>query len=162
MIIAILSDAHDNIWNLEKVLPRLQQAGMMIYCGDLCAPFSLQMLVDGFAKPIHCVLGNNDGDALLIGRIAAKAGNVTLYQGMGHIEVEGKRIAFAHYPNIGGALARSGQYDVVFHGHTHRRVIETVGQTLSVNPGEVMGRYGEPSYGLYDTATGEFTYQEIR
>ena len=161
MLIAILSDAHDNIWNVEKALPRIQQAAVLIFCGDFCAPFTLQMLADGFAGPIHCVLGNNDGDALLIGRIAAQAGHVTLYQGMGHMDADGKRIAFAHYPNIGGALARSGQFDAVFHGHTHRRVVEIVGQTLSVNPGEVMGRYGKPSFGLYDTATGEFAFQEI-
>jgi len=161
MIVAVLSDAHDNIWNVEKVLPRLEAAETMIFCGDFCAPFTLQMLATGFASPIHAVFGNNDGDAFLLSHIAAKAGNVTLYQGVGNLELGGKRIAFVHYAQIGKALARSGSYNAVFSGHTHRRKIEQVNGTLWANPGEVMGRFGEPSYGLYDTESGIFEFQEI-
>ena len=34
----------------------------MIFCGDFCAPFTLTEIGQGFAGPVHCVLGNNDGD----------------------------------------------------------------------------------------------------
>jgi hypothetical protein len=161
MRIAVLSDAHDNIWNMEKLLPGLKQAETLIFCGDFCAPFSLQMLAAGFAGPIHAVLGNNDGDPLLLSQVAARAGNVTLHIGVGHIEAGGARIAFAHYPQIGEALARSGLYQAVFSGHTHQRKLERFGDSLWVNPGEVMGRFGQPSYGLYNTASGEFQFIEI-
>lgn len=162
MIIAVLSDIHDNIWNVEKMLPQLAQAATLIFCGDFCAPFTLQMLAEGFAGPIHCILGNNDGDALLLSRIAAEASHVTLYTGMAHLELDGRRVAFTHYPHIGEALASCGRYDAVFSGHTHRRQLETIGATLWANPGEVMGRFGEPSFGLYDTAAGTFKFIEIR
>lgn len=161
MRIAVLSDAHDNIWNIEKLLPGLKQAEMLIFCGDFCAPFSLQMLAAGFSGPLHAVLGNNDGDPLLLSQVAARAGNVTLHTGVGHIEASGARIAFAHYPQIGEALARSGLYQATFSGHTHQRKLERFGDSLWVNPGEVMGRFGQPSYGLYDTETGEFLFVEI-
>lgn len=161
MIVAVLSDAHDNIWNVEKLLPRLQRAEWMIFCGDFCAPFTLQMLASGFSGPAHCVFGNNDGDVFLLSHVAREAGNVTLYQAVGLLEVGGRKIAFAHYPQVGQALARSGEYDAVFSGHTHRKKVENIKGTLWVNPGEVMGRFGEPTFGFYDTETGLFEFQAI-
>ena len=53
------------------------------------------------------------------------------------------------------ALALGGVYDLVCHGHSHERVIEQVGETLRVNPGEVMGRLGLSTYALYETSTGQ-------
>lgn len=157
MLIAILSDIHDNIWNLEKVLPQLEEAEALLFCGDFCAPFTLEMMADGFSGPVHCVFGNNDGDAFLLSHIARQADNVTLYPQMGELELGGRKMAFIHYPYIASGLAASGKYDVVFSGHTHEHTVAKVGSTLWVNPGEVMGRFGKPSFGLYDTDSGEFT-----
>jgi len=161
MLVAVLSDAHDNIWNVAKVMPRLQEAGALLFLGDFCAPFTLQALAAGFSGPIHCILGNNDGDALLLSQVAGRAPHVRLHQAVGVIELDGKKIAIAHYPQVGEALARSGLYDAVFSGHTHERKVERFGHTLWANPGEVMGRFGQPSFGLYDTATGEFRFVEV-
>ena len=157
MLIAILSDINDNIWNLEKALPQLEKAEALLFCGDFCAPFTLKMMAEGFSGPVHCVFGNNDGDALFLSRIARQAGNVTLYSQMGELELGSKRIAFIHYPDIASGLAASGKYDAVFSGHTHEYRMEKIGPTLWADPGEVMGRFGQPSFGLYDTASGEFT-----
>ncbi len=161
MLVAVLSDVHDNIWNLEKVLPQLKEAQALIFCGDFCAPFTLKMMGDGFSGPVHCMLGNNDGDVLLLTRIAAQAGNVTLYNPTGELTLGGKRIAFTHYPQIGAGLAATGKYEAVFSGHTHEHRAERVGRTLWVNPGEVMGRFGRPTYVLYNTETGQISLQEI-
>jgi putative phosphoesterase len=161
MLIAVLSDCHDNIWNLEKTLPKLADAELAIYCGDFCAPFTLKMLADGFAGPIHAVLGNNDGDVYLLLHVAEQAGNVTLHQSLCELPLDGRQIAVVHYPQIGEALALSGKYDAVFSGHTHVARVETLGSTLWGNPGEVMGRFGKPSFGLYDTSTSQFEIQQI-
>ncbi len=161
MLIAILSDIHDNIWNLEKVLPQLEEAKALLFCGDFCAPFTLKMMADGFTGPVHCVFGNNDGDAFLLSRIARQADNVTLYPQMGELELGGRKIVFIHYPHIANSLAASGKYDAVFSGHTHEQRVEKMGPTLWADPGEVMGRFGQPSFGLYDTDSGEFTLYAI-
>jgi putative phosphoesterase len=161
MLIAILSDVHDNIWNLKKVLPQLEKAEALLFCGDFCAPFTLKMMAEGFSGPVHCVFGNNDGDALFLSRIARQADNVTLHSQMGELELGGRRIAIIHYPHIASGLAASGKYDAVFSGHTREHKVEKVGSTLWVDPGEVMGRFGQPSFGLYDTASGEFTLRAI-
>lgn len=157
MNVAVLSDVHDNIWNLAKVMPAVAGADLLLFLGDFCAPFTLKQMADGFSKPIHCVPGNNDGDMLLLTRIAAQAGNVTFHNPVGTLDLEGRSIAFAHYPEIAEGLAATGKYAAVFSGHTHVFRQEQHGPTLWVNPGEVMGRYGEPSYGFYETETGQFT-----
>ncbi len=162
MKVAVLSDSHDNIWNLERVLQDVADAGMLIFCGDLCAPFTLDMLGAGFAGPVHVTFGNNDGDILLLTRIAAKYPHVTLSAPFGQAEADGRRLAFVHYPEFGEGLAALGRYDAVFVGHTHRPVVQRVGNSLLANPGEVMGRFGRPGYGIYDTETGAFKHVDLR
>ena len=161
MKIAVLSDSHDNIWNLERLLPELKDTGLLIHCGDLCAPFTLQMIAEGFQGPVHVTLGNNDGDVFLLSRMAAKYPQVTLYVPSGEIEVDGQRLAFVHYPHFGEGLAALGRYDAVFYGHNHQPQVQTVGRTVLANPGQVLGRLGPAGYGIYDTTTRAFTLRTL-
>ena len=160
MKIAILSDIHDNIWRLETLLAKLE-ADALIFCGDFCAPFTLAQIGEGFDGPVHAVFGNNDGDQFLLARVASKSPQVTLHGEFCELELDGRRVAVTHYPRIGKALARGGEYDLVCHGHSHKRIIKQVGDTLRVNPGEVMGRFGLSTYALYDTVTGQASSVEV-
>jgi len=81
MRIAVLSDIHDNVWNLRAALhwlvnlPAEERVHELICCGDLCSPFVMAMLADAgkrMAAPVHVVFGNNDGDT---SRITAQAKN---------------------------------------------------------------------------------------
>lgn len=154
MKIAILSDVHDNIWKLETLLAGLE-ADILVFCGDFCAPFTLAQIAEGFDGPIHAVFGNNDGDQFLLARVASGFPHATLHGDFAELELDGRRVAVTHYPQIGDALAQGSGYDLVCHGHSHERVVEQVGETLRVNPGEVMGRFGLATYAVYDTATGQ-------
>ncbi|MEA3346261.1 MAG: metallophosphoesterase [Chloroflexota bacterium] len=156
MRIAVLSDIHDNTQNLERALNRLEGVEVLLCCGDLCAPFSLKQIQDSFPGPIHVVLGNNDGDPLFLAQTASQREGVHLYQPLVELELGGRKIAVTHYPQIGRALAASGQYDAVFSGHTHYSKVQQVGDTLWANPGEVLGHFEEPGFGIYDTETGGF------
>lgn len=153
MKIAILSDIHDNIWNLETLLAHLH-ADALVFCGDFCAPFTLAQIAEGFPGAIHVVFGNNDGDQFLLTRVAGRFPHVTLHGDFAELVLSGRRIAVTHYPRIGRALAQSESYDLVCFGHSHERAVERVGKTLLVNPGEVMGRFGRSTYALYDAETG--------
>lgn len=162
MQIAVISDIHDNIWKLEIVLERINEASAkaLIFCGDFCAPFTLKQIADGFPGPVHCVFGNNDGDKWFLSRIAAEADNVTLHGELAELTLAERRIAVNHYPHIARGLV-SARYDAVFFGHSHERHLARVGEVLLLNPGEVMGRFGLSTYALYDTETGQATVQEL-
>jgi len=163
MVIAVLSDAHDNIWNLADALRQVRAAGaeVLIFCGDFCAPFTLTQIGEGFVGPVHSVLGNNDGDPRLLLLNAQAAGNVTLHGQYAELTLAGRRVAVNHYPEIARRVAESGQFDLVCYGHNHLAKVEQIGATVLANPGEIMGRFGAPSFGLYDTATGQFDLHPV-
>lgn len=161
MIVAVLADIHDRLDHLARALEGCRQAQALLFLGDFCAPFTLREMAQGFSGPVHAVLGNNDGDALLLERAAREAGHVTLYPIVASLELDGARLALAHYPEVGEALARTGDYQAVFSGHTHQVRQTKVGRTLWINPGELMGRFGRPTYGLYDTRSAGFSLQEL-
>ena len=162
MRIAVCSDIHDNIWKLERALPGMSKADVLIFCGDFCAPFTLTQLGQGFKGPVHAVLGNNDGDQRLLLQMAEKAGNVTLHGQVAELEIDGVRIAVNHYPEIARGLAASGSYDIVCYGHDHTLNEEKIGDTLLVNPGEIMGRFGRSTYIIIDASSRAVEVVEVK
>jgi putative phosphoesterase len=163
MKIAILSDIHDNIWKLASVLEDVRriEAGELIFCGDLCSPFTLKQIGEGMPGPVHVVLGNNDGDPMLLSKIAAGLSNVRLHGLFAYLTLDGQKVAITHYPPLGRDQALAGQYALVCYGHDHQAHIERVGHTTLVNPGEVMGRLGKSTYAVYDTATRTAEIREV-
>ncbi len=155
MKIAVCSDIHDNLAAADKMLAAVRGAAdVLLFCGDLCAPFTLKALVDGFPGPIHVVWGNNDGDKWFITEIAHQASQVTLHGEFAELDLDGYKAAVIHYPRIGRALAHSHLYDLVCYGHDHLQHYEHVGKTLLLNPGELLGRFGLPSYAIVTAETG--------
>ncbi len=160
MKIAILSDTHDNIWKLASVLEDVRRVGAteLIFCGDLCAPFTLKEIGEGMPGAVHVVLGNNDGDPLLLNKVAATLGNVRLHGLFAYLTLDGQKAAISHYPPLAHDQALAGQYDLVCYGHDHQAHI---GHTTLVNPGEVMGRFGKSTYAIYDTSTRTAEIREV-
>jgi hypothetical protein len=163
MKIAVLSDIHDRLDHLAAALGQVEAAGaeVLLFLGDFCAPFTLGQLAEGFSGPIHVVFGNNDGDLFLISRVAGKHTHVTLHGQLAELELDGCKIGLNHYPDISRRLAESGAYDAVFSGHDHQRYVHQIGRTLWANPGEIMGRFGNPSFGVYDTGSREFSHVDL-
>ncbi len=140
MKIAILSDIHDNIWNLKVALASIQKADALVFCGDLCSPFVGNLIVSWFPeRPIHMVFGNNDGDQFRITKNASTFDHVHLHGELFQGELDGKLFAANHFDQIALPLAQSGRYDIVCFGHNHRYQIERFGKTLAINPGTLMG-----------------------
>lgn len=162
MRVGIISDIHDHIERLNAALRQIQDVEELICCGDLCSPFIVDRLAEGFRGPIHIVFGNNDGD---LWRIAEKANaypNVKLYGEFAELQLGGKRIAVNHFPEIGRAIAASGAYDVVCYGHNHQYEETWEGSTLKLNPGEIMGELtGVCTFAVYDTDTNSVTRYEV-
>lgn len=161
--IAIFSDSHDNIANLEKALSEVRSSGaeVLLHCGDFCAPFMVDRMAKGFTGPIHLVLGNNDGDGRLLQTIASKHAHVTLYGIYTELTVAARKIALIHYPEPARRIAQSSQLDLVCYGHNHQRHHEVIGTCHLVNPGELLGMYGVATWGIYDCAAHTYTEQPL-
>lgn len=164
MIIAVMSDTHDNIWNLRKALKIIKQenAGIIIHCGDFVAPFMLTELEEG-GIPVHGVFGNNDGDQYQLTKASLTVfKKITLHGMIGEIDIEGVKIGFTHYKDVAEGLAAGGKYQIVCFGHSHKYLKKQIGQTLLLNPGEIMGKDGLPGFCFFDTHTLEIKQVEIK
>ncbi|MEN7548926.1 metallophosphoesterase family protein [Rapidithrix thailandica] len=161
MKIAIISDIHDHVWNLQAFLQqKAGEADVLLCCGDLCSPFIISMLGKGFQKDIHVVFGNNDADQFRITQNAFQLAKDRLFihSELAEIELDSLKIAVNHYPNIAKPLFASGKYDLVCYGHNHQfHMFKEEGRFL-LNPGPLMGY--DPSHGkdvpptfiLFDTS----------
>jgi len=160
MLIAIISDIHDNLWNLQTALTRFADCDALICCGDLCSPFVVDELANGFKRQIHIVFGNNDADLFRITAKARQYSHLQLHGEFCELQFEEKRFAVNHFDYIAKPIAHSGLYDIVCFGHNHRFEIGHTGNTLIINPGSIMGaqfgpegrRFVSPTFVIYDTS----------
>ena len=161
MRIVILSDIHDNLWNLAAALETVQETDAMICCGDLCSPFVIDVLAR-FPKEIHIVFGNNDADLYRITAKASKLPQFHLHGEFLECEFDGKRFAVNHFDYIAKPLAKSGKYDVVCFGHNHIMELTREENYWLINPGPIMGanfvtappgtwNNCKPTFVVYDT-----------
>ena len=166
MLIAILSDIHDNIPKLRAAIDHIQPVNALLCGGDLCSPFIVDELAK-FPRQIHIVFGNNDADlfritqkAFILNQNRAPEDQIRLHGEFFEGELGGKRIALNHFEQIGKALARSGQYDLVCYGHTHQFSVErdpATGAIRGLNPGEIFGLLrpdSESTFVSFDTESG--------
>lgn len=158
MRIAVISDVHDHLSLLRNALQKAAQADVLICCGDLCSSFVVRELGQGFKGPIHVVFGNNDGDRFKMGKVGADIPQLTFHGEMADLQIEEHRIAVVHYPELAEPIGLSGRYDLVCYGHNHQYRVSQHGNTVLLNPGEVMGELtGQATCALYDTLTRSVT-----
>lgn len=146
MIIGIISDTHDHLDNLRKVLKIFEDRRVehIIHAGDFTSPFTWRVLKH-FKGGFTGIFGNNDGERVLLKKLYQDRIYVQPYK----FSLNGKRIVVMHEPDVVEDLAESGHFDIVVYGHTHEPVIKKVKNTLIVNPGEVCGwLYGKPTIAI--------------
>jgi putative phosphoesterase len=130
---------------------RKEGSGMIIHCGDFVAPFMLQEL-DKAGIPVHGVFGNNDGDQYLMTKLSLTSlRNITLHGLVGEVDAGGFSIAFTHQGMVGEGLASTAKFKLVCFGHSHVHHEKTIGETILLNPGELMGKDDNPGFCLVDT-----------
>ena len=162
MRIAIVSDIHDNLWNLAVALKSVENTDALICCEDLCSPF----VIDELAKlnsDIHIVFGNNDADLYRITAKAMKKPRCHLHGELFEADFAGRRFAVNHFDYLARPMAKSGAYDVVCFGHNHEFEISQEGSCLLINPGPLMGAKfssghwedTSPTFVIYDTLSNK-------
>lgn len=146
MILGVISDSHDDVESLERVLELFQRFGIdeLIHLGDLISPFSLDPILSS-GIPFRILRGNNDAEVLLALRSVERGG--IYHQSPVEMDLDGAKLLLFH--GFGDSeltkftaisLASSGRFDFVLYGHTHEVHVEEIGDTLVVNPGELCGK----------------------
>jgi putative phosphoesterase len=163
MKIGILSDTHNNIENTQRALEiyRKHRVSRLIHCGDITSVSIVEML-KGFQATF--VFGNMDQFHADLLEAAKKV------FGMGSMgynytaDIDGARIAVCHGDDsemLEGYI-QSGLYDYVFHGHTHLRRDDRVGETRVINPGALGGKQKEPrSLCILDLKSGQASFYQV-
>lgn len=161
MKIGVISDSHDRIENLRKAIEIMEKEGVaeLIHCGDFTAPFMLKEL-EKFPGNVHCVFGNIN-DEYRSTKVAENSENLNLYGKDFEIEINDKNIGAVHFPKMARFMALSGEFDIVFYGHSHDKKKEEIKGTFLVNPGELMGRKGKPGFAIYDTKENKIEFKGI-
>lgn len=174
MLIAIISDTHDNIPNLTKVLNwcKENKVEKLIHCGDLAEIETLDFIKENFIGDIFWTFGNMDrGHSADYPFADGKYKGISIFSKHGEIEIANKKIAFVHFPDYAKSLAEEGKFDFVFYGHTHKPWTEkiqgenkfngNIKECELLNPGNVANQYYPPTFATYDTITENFSLIRI-
>ncbi len=138
----------------------------LVHLGDVISPFTLRALVEGLpgGSKITVVLGNNDGDPLLlrtiVGDVAEQPVEVEIC-GLKAIAVHGFKSP-ATTERVVHGLACSGYYDIVLYGHTHKPMLTTLHSKYVVNPGALSGYLTDrATYALVDCSRRSIEIRDL-
>lgn len=155
MLVALLSDIHDHTTHLLLAVHAAKEAGCthMLFMGDMTSISSFRTLREEWEYPVDLVFGNNEYQLEAFYQTARQWKNTTWHGFIANVKLDGRNILFCHFPWEAAKALQQGCYDAVFYGHTHKAEVQTIHNTLLANPGDVYGRTGTPSFGIYDTRT---------
>ncbi|MBM3214186.1 metallophosphoesterase [Candidatus Poribacteria bacterium] len=140
MVLGLISDTHDRLDKLEQGVALLatRRPDLVVHAGDFISPFTARYFkpVTDAGLPFVGIFGNNDGERFGLRRLYEHVG--VIHEDPHAFEFGGRRILLTHKEILVDSLARSGDYDIVLYGHTHRVDVRTE-PCLIVNPGEGCG-----------------------
>ena len=152
MKIAIISDSHDNLKNIEKFfyIIKNEKISKIICCGDIASKETIEFISTNFLGEIFLVLGNAE---TFTEEDIKKIKNIN-YQGkIGYAKIEHLNIGFCHKPidieNV--KKGTKNNLDFIFYGHTHKPWLEKSNNTILANPGNLAGIFYQPTFALLDT-----------
>ena len=158
MKIAIISDTHDNISNVQAVRQLILAEGVdaIVHCGDLTDASVLGYFGD---FQLYYTFGNCDLAGIIRDELHLQGDRIQTGYDLS-LNLNGKRVYVTH-GHIDGYLEKaiaSGNYDYIFHGHTHRFVDELSGKTRIINPGALGGKKVDTrSFAFLDLESGVLT-----
>lgn len=154
MLIAIISDIHDNLANLEKCLNWCQKEKIekIICLGDVTTEETINYLAENFSGEIFLVAGNCEiyQEASLL-----KRQNINFGGEISLIELENLNIGLTHRPQeIKKILTLSPKkLDFIFNGHTHTPSLTNQDKTIIANPGNLAGVFHQATFAVLETKT---------
>jgi len=152
MKIGVVADTHNNWANFEKAIEWMNKENiqLILHCGDICSQETIDQANKLFDGEIKFVKGNADFELDLPEKMELEIGDPPSPEA----SAGRRKIAFTHFPDIAKKLAKTGNFDLVFYGHTHRPWDEKIGECHMINPGEMAGQFYKPTFAVYDTQKG--------
>jgi putative phosphoesterase len=153
MKIAIISDIHDNLRNLNKFITWANNNNIgVIFCtGDLTNEESARVLAENFNKTIYIISGNVE---LYEPQLFHDYKNVHHLGQTGILSLANIKFGLCHEPHyIHELIEKRPDLDIIFYGHTHKPWIEKQGQTRVINPGTLGGVFQKATFAVYETET---------
>lgn len=134
MLVGIISDTHDNLDKLSKVVGIFNEKGVIhtFHLGDVCSPFAANYL-NGLTSPFTGVFGNNDGEWIGINRITKNR----FFKPPYYTDIEGYSFILLHEGDIAEYIDE--KVDFVLYGHSHNVLVKQKGAQLIINPGTLAG-----------------------
>jgi len=157
MKIAIVSDSHDNVPNIDKMLAfcKKEKIETIIHCGDVCASDTLEYLADNFTGEIWWTSGNVHGELDVMVGFQKNLPKLHYLKDNSLVVIPNVvlKIGLTHFPDVAKQMAETKKYDFVFHGHTHQPWETTVGNCKVVNPGTLAGMFNKATFAVLNTET---------
>ena len=153
MRIGVVSDTHNQMRNVGRIVELFNQAGVeqVVHTGDITQAKTLDVLAR-LEMPVTGVYGNNDLERPTLDEAAARTG-IALVDPPLYLEWHGRSIAVVHDP-LEIAPGWTAERDAILHGHNHRTIIERRESCLVFNPGECAGIMpGLNTIGVLDLAS---------
>ena len=167
MKVGVLSDTHDNVPAVEAAMDHFEAAGVesVVHCGDFIAPPVVPHLDrDGVA--VHAVRGNNDGEREGLASAFEALEGGRLHGRFAELEFDGLEFAVLHGEQrpVIEALATSGEYEYILHGHWHVRERRDVDGTTVLNPGAHFPTVPAEhrTVAVVDTGADEVTFHDVK
>lgn len=138
MRIGVVSDTHNNLPNVRRIVQIFNDAGVerVIHTGDITQPKTLEVFAH-LDAPLFGVFGNNDQERPALDA-AVRELDFHFIDPPLALHWADRHVVVVHDPL---ELERVDQslYDIVLHGHTHLQTISYTGDRLTFNPGECAG-----------------------
>ena len=155
MRIGIVSDTHNNLRNVTRIVGLFEAAGVdrVVHTGDITQAKTLEPF-DALAAPFHGVYGNNDLERESLEATSTRLGMQLLDPPL-RLVWAGRRILVVHDPRD-LTPEQLKTCDVALHGHDHRRHLALHCGALVMNPGECAGHVpGLNAVGVLELVTLE-------
>ena len=138
MRIGIVSDTHNNMRNVSRIVELFNEAGVerVIHTGDITQAKTLEVF-GHLDAPMYGVFGNNDQEREALERAISQHGFI-FREPPFELEWHERRIIVVHDPlEFEGKLLH--HHELALHGHTHIYRYERRNRQVIFNPGECAG-----------------------
>lgn len=153
MRIGVVSDTHNNLRNVDRIVALFNQARVerVIHTGDITQAKTLRRFA-ALQAPLTGVYGNNDQERDSLEGAVRELGFHFVDPPL-RLDWHNRRLLVVHDPlEFAGRL--TDDLDLALHGHTHLYRHERRGDALFFNPGECAGHMpGLNAVGVVDLAS---------